>query len=109
MKSIDPSPHQPRDLYPRLCMDDARLKRLRMRAWRRGFREMDLILGSFADQHAQNLTEDELAAFEALLMADDQDVYGWIIGREPPAAEHDTSLMKKLQAFDPSQGIGRGA
>ncbi|WP_271068618.1 succinate dehydrogenase assembly factor 2 [Caulobacter sp. NIBR1757] len=90
-------------------MDDARLKRLRIRAWRRGFREMDLILGPFADQHAQSLDEAELAAFEALLLADDQDVYGWIIGREPPAPEHDTSLMKKLQAFDPSQGIDRGA
>lgn len=90
-------------------MDDARLKRLRMRAWRRGFREMDLILGPFADEYAQNLSEAELAAFEALLLADDQDVYGWIIGREPPPAEHDTSLMKKLQTFDPSQGIGRGA
>lgn len=90
-------------------MDDARLKRLRMRAWRRGFREMDLILGPFADQHAQTLTEDELTAFEALLTADDQDVYGWIIGREHPPAQYDTSLMKKLQAFDPSQGIIRGA
>ena len=80
-----------------------------MRAWRRGFREMDLILGPFADQHVQNLTEDELTAFEALLSADDQDVYGWIIGREPPPAQHDTSLMKKLQAFDPSQGPIRGA
>ncbi len=80
-----------------------------MRAWRRGFREMDLILGPFADQHAQNLAEDELAAFEALLLADDQDVYGWVIGREPPPPEHDTVLMKKLQAFDPSEGIIRGA
>lgn len=90
-------------------MDDSRLKRLRMRAWRRGFREMDLILGPFADQHAQDLPEDELAAFEALLQEADQDVYGWIIGREPPPAAHDTSLMKKLQAFQPSQGPVRGA
>lgn len=90
-------------------MDDARLKRLRMRAWRRGFREMDLILGPFADRHAQDLPEDELAAFEALLQEADQDVYGWIIGREHPPAQHDTSLMKKLQAFDPSQGPVRGA
>jgi len=90
-------------------MDDSRLKRLRMRAWRRGFREMDLILGPFADQHAQDLPEDELAAFEALLQEADQDVYGWIIGREPPPPEYDTSLMKKLQAFQPSQGPVRGA
>jgi antitoxin CptB len=90
-------------------MDDARLKRARLRAWRRGFREMDLILGPFADQHVQNLPEEELVAFEALLNEPDQDVYGWIIGREPPPAEHDTPLMKKLQAFDPSKGPIRGA
>ena len=34
---------------------------------------------------------------------------GWIIGREQPPAEHDTALMKKLQAFDPSKGPIRGA
>jgi antitoxin CptB len=90
-------------------MDDARLKRARLRAWRRGFREMDLILGPFADQHVQDLPEEELAAFEALLEEPDQDVYGWIIGREQPPPEHDTPLMKKLQAFDPSQGPIRGA
>ena len=90
-------------------MDDARLKRLRIRAWRRGFREMDLILGSFADQYAHTLDEAELAAFEALLADDDQDVYGWIIGREPPPGIHNTSLLKKLQVFDPSQGPVRGA
>jgi antitoxin CptB len=90
-------------------MDDARLKRARLRAWRRGFREMDLILGPFADQHAHKLPDEEFEAFEALLNAPDQDVYGWIIGREPPPPEHDTALMKKLQAFDPSQGIIRGA
>ena len=48
-------------------MDETRLKRLRFRAWRRGFREADLILGPFADRHASSLSEAQVTAFEALL------------------------------------------
>ena len=48
-------------------MDETRLKRLRFRAWRRGFREADLILGPFADSRGQSLTEDQTLVFEQLL------------------------------------------
>jgi antitoxin CptB len=47
--------------------DDARLKKLKLRAWRRGFREADLILGPFADKHVSDFSEAELDWFEALL------------------------------------------
>jgi antitoxin CptB len=91
-------------------MDDIRLKRIRLRAWRRGFREADLILGPFADIHGPDLTSDQLDALEALLDAPDQDVYGWIIGREPPPAPYDTDVMTMLQTFEPSRtGQPRGA
>lgn len=79
-------------------MDDRR-KRLTLRAWRRGFREMDLILGAFADSHAAGLTEPELAAFEALLDAPDQDAYDWIVGRVPPPRAHDSPLLARVRAF----------
>ena len=65
-------------------MDETRLKRLRFRAWRRGFREADLILGPFADSHAQSLTEDQTLAFEQLLDLPDHDVYGWIVSEAAP-------------------------
>jgi antitoxin CptB len=91
-------------------MDDIRLKRIRLRAWRRGFREADLILGPFADIHGPTLTDPQLDAFEALLDAPDQDVYGWIIGREPPPPPYDTDVMTMLQQFEPSRtGQPRGA
>ena len=48
-------------------MDDTRLKKLKFRAWHRGFREADLILGPFADSHVQSLTPDQLDLFERLL------------------------------------------
>ena len=80
-------------------MDETRLKRLRFRAWRRGFREADLILGPFADSHAQKLTEGELEAFEQLLDLPDHDVYAWIVGTAPAPPDHATSLLAKIADF----------
>ena len=63
---------------------DARLRRLRMRSWRRGTREMDLILGPFADAHLASMPPAELDLYEDLLAENDQDLYGWMTGRESP-------------------------
>ena len=79
--------------------DDARLKKLKLRAWRRGFREADLILGPFADQHVANLSPSDLDLFERLLEQPDQDLYGWILERQPTPAEFDGELMNRLKAF----------
>ena len=64
-------------------MDDheARLKRLRMRSWRRGTREMDLILGPFADSELAALEPTALDAYERLLEENDQDLYPWVTAR----------------------------
>jgi antitoxin CptB len=77
----------------------ARLNKLRYRAWHRGFREADLIVGPFADREVEAMTAEELDAFEALLDAPDQHLYAWIVGREPVPAEHDTPVMERLRAF----------
>ena len=57
---------------------EIRLKRLRMRSWRRGMKEMDLILGPFADGPLAQLPAAELDAYEALLAENDQDLYRWV-------------------------------
>ena len=75
------------------------MKRLRFRAWRRGFREADLILGPFADSHAQTLTEAEVEAFERLLDLPDHDVYAWIVGAAPAPPQHATALLAKIADF----------
>jgi antitoxin CptB len=62
--------------------DDARRRRLRMRSWRRGIREMDLILGGFADAHLAGLDDATLAAYEAFLSENDHDLYRWVTGGE---------------------------
>jgi antitoxin CptB len=79
--------------------DDARLKKLRFRAWRRGFREADLILGPFADRHVPTFSAAELDWFEDLLDQPDQDVYAWIIGTAETPAAYDTDIMNRIKAF----------
>ena len=80
-------------------MDDARLKKLKFRAWRRGFREADLILGPFADLHVSAFSPAELDAFEVLLDQPDHDLYAWIIGTLPTPEEFDGEIMRRIKAF----------
>lgn len=61
--------------------DEQRLRRLRMRSWRRGMKEMDLILGAFADGPLADLSEPMLADYEVLMSENDQDLYLWITAR----------------------------
>ena len=79
--------------------DDARLKKLKFRAWRRGFREADLILGPFADKHVSEFTPAELDWFEILLDQPDQDVYAWIVGTLPTPADFEGEIMNRIKAF----------
>ena len=65
---------------------EARLKRMRMRSWRRGTKEMDLVLGPWADAHLADLGEDELALYDALLEENDQDLMAWILGQSAAPA-----------------------
>lgn len=66
----------------------ARLGRNRLRSMRRGTREMDLILGDFAERRLAQMDEAELTAYEALLAEEDHDLTRWIYGIEPPPPAH---------------------
>ena len=92
-------------------MDEMRLKRLTFRAWRRGFREADLILGPFADTHALTLTAAQLDTFEALLEEPDPDIYAWIVGAAAAPPEFDTDVLDLIRAFhlDARHARGEGA
>lgn len=63
---------------------EVRLKRLTMRSWRRGIKEMDLILGRFADTHLAELSDDDLDLYDQLLSENDQDLYRWVSGQDSP-------------------------
>jgi antitoxin CptB len=63
---------------------EARLKRMAMRSWRRGTKEMDLILGPWADTRLASMAEEDLRLYDDLLAENDQDLYQWITGQFPP-------------------------
>ena len=75
-----------------------RRKRLLFRAQRRGFKEVDLIFGAYAESHLLRLDEAGLDAFEALLTAPDQDVYAWLRGAEIVPAAYDNDVFAGLKA-----------
>ena len=75
---------------------DERRRRILFRAWRRGVREMDLIMGRFADAHLPTMNEAELAEFARLLDLPDTQVLAWIVRREEPPREFLTPLFARL-------------
>ncbi len=78
---------------------DTRRRKALLRAWRRGMRETDLIMGRFADAHLAALNDSELADYERLLDVRDQELLGWVTGEFPVPAEYDTMLFRRLRDF----------
>ena len=78
---------------------DDRRKRLLFRCWHRGIREMDLILGRFADAEIVNLSDDELADLEFLMDVPDPDLYAALIGNVLPAPEFANGLFARIKSF----------
>jgi len=74
-----------------------RRKRLLFRAQRRGFKEVDLIFGAYADVHLAILDETGLDQFEALLTAPDQEVYAWLRGAAEVPADYDNPVFAGLK------------
>jgi antitoxin CptB len=78
--------------------DYRRRKRLRFRAWHRGIKEADLILGPFADTYLESLEPRELDDFEALLAVPDNDLHDWFTGREKPPRDFNVILIERIRA-----------
>jgi antitoxin CptB len=78
---------------------DARRRRLLYRCWHRDTREMDLIMGRFADAMIGTLSEAEIDMFERLGDAPDPDLYAWVSGWSEVPAEYDHELMRRLKTF----------
>ena len=79
-------------------MKDAslRLKRLKIRSWRRGTKEMDLLFGHYADAYLEKMHEGDLDAFEALLAEEDPAITAWVMGVEP-TPEHHQDMLERLK------------
>jgi antitoxin CptB len=78
---------------------DDRRKRLLFRCWHRGTREMDLILGRFADAEIANLRDDELAQLEQLIEVPDPDLYAALTGDKALAPEYASPLFDRIRSF----------
>jgi antitoxin CptB len=78
---------------------DDRRKRLLFRCWHRGTREMDLILGRFADSEIATLTDDELSELERMIEIPDPDFYAAVIGSQPVPPEAAGALFARIKAF----------
>lgn len=78
---------------------DARRKRLLFRCWHRGTKEMDLILGRFADSELAGLSDSELTALEALIEVPDPDLYAALSGATPPGPDVAGPLFDRIKSF----------
>lgn len=76
-----------------------RKRKLQFRASRRGFREMDLIMGQFAQQKIEAMSEEELDEFERLLATPDWEVYAWVIGNKPVPPNYAGPVLDQLLGF----------
>lgn len=75
-----------------------RRRKLRYRAWHRGTREMDLVLGPFADAHAETMDHYQLDRLEALMSEEDPTLLKWIMGQEEPPAGVDRAFLAEVIA-----------
>lgn len=80
---------------------DPRRRRILFRAWHRGIREMDLILGQFAEAEIASLTDAELDEFETIMREEDNDLVRWITGEKPLPERHATALFARIAAYRP--------
>ena len=79
---------------------DPRRKKLLYQSQHCGMKENDFMLGGYAEVHIEDMTVDDLDAFERLLEDNDNDIYTWITGRDPLPQRHDNAFMAALIAFN---------
>lgn len=80
--------------------DASRIKRLKFRAWHRGTREADYMIGCFFDSHHAGWEEAELTWFEALLDEEDVEIMAWALGTEPVPDRFAGPQMIAMQRLD---------
>jgi antitoxin CptB len=83
---------------------EVRRRAIRVRAWRRGMREMDILMGGFVDAKLAELDAVEIGDFERLLDEQDQTVFSWLCGTARPPAEYDTPVFHKIVEFHRHSG-----
>ena len=80
---------------------DPRRRRILVRAWRRGIREMDLVIGGFADAEIDQLSDVELDELELLMAEEDADIFRWVTGEAEIPEQFRTALFDRMRAYAP--------
>lgn len=83
-----------------MFMTAERLKALKFRAWHRGTREADYMIGCYFDRFHDQWDETDLAWFEALIEEDDVEIMAWALGTEPVPEKYAGPLMARMQKLD---------
>jgi antitoxin CptB len=86
---------------------DPRRRKLLFRAWRRGVRETDLIVGRFADAYIDKFDDAALDDFERLIEVPNSELYAWVVGADDAPQEFDTTVLRQLISFHAQSGGGR--
>jgi len=79
---------------------ETRLKRLRFRAWHRGTREADLMIGGFFDTHSKSWDADQFDWFETLIEEEDVEIMAWAMGTMVVPARYEGPMMVAMQKLD---------
>jgi antitoxin CptB len=95
-------PNMPDGLAP--SDSDIRRRRIKIRAWRRGLRELDILMGGFVDARVDSLNAVELIEMEELLDLQDAELLSWLSGVAAPPPERDTPLLRAIIAFHTHEG-----
>ncbi len=87
---------------PKIPLDDKR-KKILWRATHRGMKEMDLMLGEYANKHLATMSDNEIAQFIKILQISDANLHDWITEKTPTPDEFQTQLFAaiKKQSFVP--------
>lgn len=78
---------------------DTRRRRAAFRANHRGTKELDIILGRYADARLPTMDEAALARFEILLTLPDPDLQHWIFTPADAAGSGHADLIADVRAF----------
>jgi len=79
---------------------ETRLKRLHFRAWHRGTKEADLLIGGFFDRLSAGWDDQTISWFETLLDEEDVEIMAWAIGTQAPPERYDGPMMQRMQRLD---------
>lgn len=83
---------------------EVRRKRALYRSGHRGTRELDEILGPFAERHVGGMTDAQLDQFETLLERPEPELFSWFVEREPVPAEHQSDVLSMVMMFTAAKG-----